>query len=510
MRPVPRQPAWRRRGACCLGGMRLQMTCKILFGIAVWVLPVAGTYGGPHIVALDNISTNSVTRFDRAGAVIDERLRITSVEDNAVIPKNHLYPIVEWESPEDYSTAFLVELRSSKRTLEILLRKGLRWQPEGEQFAGFLNDREVVVTVYRLSHGKTSKSRSVRLVVSERAVTDRIVFRAVPLYFIPGEPVAVKLLFLHQRQAELLLHVQGACVGCHAYADGTAIFNSAKKKTRMAVTVHREDRVYRLNRHLFKEFSFVALSPDGKHAAVVKQTTGKLVTRKDSGDPFDLVYKTGDIYIYSFATDTVAALPGASDPQFVEDMPWFSPDGTKILFSRYKTVEKKKNKVYVVESMDFYEVPFNGGKGGTPVPIPGASANGMYQYFARYTPNGKWISFCRANASKGAFVRKDSDIHLLSLNDHAVTKLSLNKDTVMDSWHDWSSDSHWLIFSSRRDKNQLTALYMSYVDDNGKDHPPIKIADEPERKTNTPLFAPATLNLETAGNITDYVYGCFP
>jgi len=78
----------------------------------------------------------------------------------------------------------------------------------------------------------------------------------------------------------------------------------------------------------------------------------------------------------------------------------------------------------------------------------------------------------------------------------------------MDSWHDWSSDSHWLIFSSKRDKSQLTAVYMSYIDDDGKDHPPIKLADEPERKTNTPQFTPATLDLEHAGNLTDYIYGC--
>ena len=240
---------------------------------------------------------------------------------------------------------------------------------------------------------------------------------------------------------------------------------------------------------------------------MVKNATGKIAKRKDVSDPFDFVYNSGDIYIYNFQTGALAPLPGASDPQFNEDLPSFSPDGKYVLFSRYQAVDKKE-KLRVIESMDLYQVPFNDGKGGAPVPIPNASANHMYQYFARYAPNGKWISFCRANASKGFFVRKDSDIYLLTLNDHAVTKLSLNRDGTMDSWHDWSSDSHWLIFSSKRDKSQLTAVYMSYIDDDGKDHPPIKLADEPERKTNTPQFTPATLDLEHAGNLTDYIYGC--
>lgn|GEM_PF-1990746 len=461
-----------------------------------------------QIIALDNISANALARFDRARAVFDERLRITSIEDNAVIPRNHLHPIVEWETPESYSAAFLVELKSTKRTLEVLLRKEPRWQPDGDEFAGLLDDGEMLVTVYRLNLGLTTKSRPVRLVVSERALADRIIFRVVPLYFVPGEPVGIKLLFLHQKQPDLLLRVERACVGCHAYALDSAIFNCVLKKTRKAVTLQRSDRGFRLNRHVFDQFSFVSLSPDGKYAAVVKSSVGKMVTRKDLIEPFDLVYKSADIHIYNFETGTIAPLPGASDPRFNEDMPWFSPDGKYVLFSRYQVVEKKR-KNPTIESMDLYQVPFNDGKGGEPVPIPNASANGMHHYFARYAPNGKWISFCRADGQKGVFARKDSDIYLLSLNDHAVTKLSLNRDGTMDSWHDWSSDSHWLIFSSKRDKSQLTAIYLSYIDDNGKDHPPIKVADERGGKTNTPQFAPPTLALETAGNVTEYIYGCF-
>lgn len=461
-----------------------------------------------QVIALDNISTNALVRFDRARAILDGRIRITSLQDNAVIPKNHLHPIVEWETPESYSTAFLIELKSTKRTLAVLLRKGHRWQPDGNEFAELLNDSEVQVTIYRLSRGTTSKSQPVRLFVSDLPLTDRIVFRVVPPYFTPGDLVAIKFLFLHQRQPDVLLRIDRACVGCHAYAPDTAIFNSIKDKIRKGITMRRGDHEFRLNYRVFGEFSFVSITPDSKHAALVKKSTGKFAGRKDIIEPFELIYTSGDIYIYNFETNAIAPLPGASDPRFVEDMPAFSPDGKHVLFSRYQTVEKEK-KVRTVKSMDLYQVPFNDGKGGEPVPLPNASTNGMYQYFARYAPNGKWISFCRADAHKGVFARKDSDIYLLSLGDHAVTKLALNKEGAMDSWHDWSADSHWLIFSSKRDKNQLTALYMSYIDDNGKDHPPIKVADDRNGKINTPQFAPAKLNLETVSNLTEYVHSCF-
>ena len=464
------------------------------------------------MISLDKIPANALARFDRDRAVVDDRLRITSIENNAVVPKNHLHPIIEWEVPDDYSTAFLVELKSAKRTLDVLLRKEPRWQPAGSEFAELLNDGEIIVTVYRLNRWLTSKSRPVRLVVSERALTDRIIYRVVPLYFTPADPVAIKQLCLGQPPIQLA-QIERACVGCHAYSGDSAMLNCVQYKTRKAVTAQRNAGSFRLGRHDFGQFCFVALSPDGKYAAVVKSTSGKLVLRtgKDLSVPFDLVCKSADIYIYNFAADTLTPLPGACDPQFNEDMPWFSPDGKTIIFSRYRPDIPRilRWQAPTVKAMDLYEVPFNDGKGGAPVPVPNASANGLHQYFARYAPNGKWMSFCRADACKGVFVRKDSDIYLMSRNDHVVTKMSLNKNGTMDSWHDWSSDSRWLIFSSKRDRNQLTAVYLSYIDDNGKDLPPIKIADARDGKMNTPQFVPASLDLERAGNITDFIYGSF-
>jgi len=460
-----------------------------------------------EIVTLDNIATNALARFDRAHARPDERLRITSVENNAVIPNNLQHLIVEWEAPEDYSTAFLIELKSNSRTLEVLLRKRMRWQTDDDELAAFRNDRELTLTVYRLNRGETTKSSPVRVVISECSLRDRILYREVPIYFIPGAPVSIEQLFLCQTAPLRLLRVEQACVGCHAYSGDSVIFNCVEKRTRKAVTLQRNGGGFRTGGRDFGSFSFVALSPNGRYAAVVKSAQGKLTTRHDIIEPFDLVYKSADVYIYDFETDSIAPLPGASDPRFNEDMPAFSPDGSHVIFSRYQSLRRGFND-FIIESMDLYQVPFNGGKGGVATPVPNASANHLYQYFARYSPNGKWISFCRANGQRGIFARKESDIYLLSLHDHAVRKLSLNCEHSMDSWHDWSSDSRWLVFSSKRNNDNLTALYLSHMDDNGRSHPPIKISHSSVGKMNTPLFAPASLNLETSANISDYIYRC--
>jgi hypothetical protein len=44
--------------------------------------------------------------------------------------------------------------------------------------------------------------------------------------------------------------------------------------------------------------------------------------------------------------------------------------------------------------------------------------------------------------------------------------MELNSDFT-DSYHSWSSNSKWLVFSSRRDDGLTTRPYIAYIDNNG-------------------------------------------
>lgn len=457
------------------------------------------------VIALDNISTNSLARFNLTGAALDERLQFTSIADNAVIPGNLVYPHIEWDAPVNYTTAFLLELTSPGHSLRVLLRDN-HWQPQGDEFRLFLTGRELQVTLYRLERSATTKSRTARLRIAE-PLEDRIIYRVVPPLFDVKADISLKSIAADHRGPDAVIGFHGACVGCHGYAPQTAVLNAQTKFTRKFFTAHQASNEFEFERHLIGEFSFVAISPDGRYAALVKDTPGKLVLSKNVIEPFEQVYKTGDICIYDFEKKTLNPLPGACDPTWVEDMPWFSADGKEIIFSRYKVVREGSREA--VHSMDLCRVPFNNGHGGEAVPIPNASGNGLLQYFGRIAPNGKWVSFCRSNKPRGIFARQSSDIYLWSASDNSVRKLELNRDNAMDSWHDWSSDSRWLVFSSKRSSNHLTGLYLSYIDDNGISHPPVKLASEIGHKVNTPQFVPRQFDLSAVGGLKRLVETSF-
>jgi len=70
------------------------------------ILLAASAFSQSRISALDHISTNALERFDLRGALVDNRLRITTIEDGAVIPSNHQHPTVAWETAGDSSALF--------------------------------------------------------------------------------------------------------------------------------------------------------------------------------------------------------------------------------------------------------------------------------------------------------------------------------------------------------------------------------------------------------------------
>ena len=60
---------------------------------------------------------------------------------------------------------------------------------------------------------------------------------------------------------------------------------------------------------------------------------------------------------------------------------------------------------------DLYRIPFNGGQGGKPEPIAGASHNGMSNTFPKVSPDGRWIVFVKCR--NGQLMRPDSQLYIV-------------------------------------------------------------------------------------------------
>ncbi|MBA7576386.1 Photosystem I assembly protein Ycf3 [subsurface metagenome] len=138
-------------------------------------------------------------------------------------------------------------------------------------------------------------------------------------------------------------------------------------------------------------------------------------------------------------------------------------------------------------TFDLYRIPFNDGEGGTPEPVRGASNNGKSNYFAKFSPDGKWIVFCQARSFM--LLQPDSKLFIMPADMSEEPREMVYNMEQMNSWHSWSPNSKWLVFSSK-ENSAYTELFLKHIDENGNDSPPVLLSQfsSNDRARNIPEF----------------------
>ncbi len=248
------------------------------------------------------------------------------------------------------------------------------------------------------------------------------------------------------------------------------------------------------------------VSPDGRF--VVSTVKDESVFVPKPGLDFSQLFfpVKGILCVYDRQTGTFQSLPGADDPNRVQSNPTWSPDGKHIVFAATQAYRVRRagdeHKVllsasdcreFLVEGkpfqFDLYRVPFNEGRGGQAEPIAGASFNGKSNYFPRYSPDGKWIVFCRAQ--NYMLLQPDSELYIIPAEGGQARRLRANT-RCMNSWHSFSPNGKWLVFSGKPD-SPYTRLYLTHIDEQGESTPAVVLdhLTAPDRAANIPEFVKA-------------------
>jgi dipeptidyl aminopeptidase/acylaminoacyl peptidase len=91
--------------------------------------------------------------------------------------------------------------------------------------------------------------------------------------------------------------------------------------------------------------------------------------------------------------------------------------------------------------------------------------------FSRESPDGRYLLFTIGDYGNFHIWHKSSNLYLLDMESRTLTALKELNSSDTESYHSWSSNGHWIVFSSRRDDGSYTRPYIAYFKD-GKAYKP--------------------------------------
>lgn len=98
------------------------------------------------------------------------------------------------------------------------------------------------------------------------------------------------------------------------------------------------------------------------------------------------------------------------------------------------------------------------------------AAMGKSASLPRVSPDGRFLLFTLGDFGQFHIWHKSSDLWVKDLKTGDVRPLGKANSADVDSYHTWSSNGRWMVFSSRRDDGSFTRPYIAYFDEQGRDY----------------------------------------
>jgi tetratricopeptide (TPR) repeat protein len=388
------------------------------------------------------------------------------------------------------------------------------------------------VTWTGLEQGRAVSHAAVRLQTSADPVGAPIFYRDVPL--MPSEtekgvikplaPYALRLVKWRLRdvsepQSRVVMERLPMCANCHSFSRdgkfmGMDLDGLKKNKGRYflaqvqpEVTVRAENVIQwksaegRLENPIRVGF-MSQISPRGEAVVTTIDTPGSRSSNYYVANFADYCFlqvffpTRGILAWYNRASGILQPLPGADDPAYVQFGAVWSPDGESLVFARARAQDPNPPGLAPAKfandpdelqiHYDLYRIPFRNGLGGRAEPIAGAAGNGMSNAFPKISPDGRWLVFVQSR--NGQLMRPDSQLYIVPAAGGQARRMRCNTP-LMNSWHSFSPNGRWLVFSSKA-RSPYTQMYLTHIDAEGHDTPPILIENSTaaNRAVNLPEF----------------------
>ena len=353
--------------------------------------------------------------------------------------------------------------------------------------------KDIQVETYASNNGQWTRFKPFNIHVSPDSIDAYISYRLIHPSYVSYEELTINQRCLENYDESVIYdnilcteNSQGQCINCHNYQQYNPErmqFHARQNHGGTVITYDGKTRKINMgNDSILSAGVYPTWHP--VLPLIVYSTN---LTRQNfhvaDHNKVEVYDTTSDLIAYDVMKNEVTNIE--NDPDELEVFPFWAPDGKHVYycsahFEYPDTVTNKdlyllrhSNKVrYNIyrKSFDAATMAF-----GPRELVFAADTLGQSATLPRISPDGRYLMFTMAPYGVFHIWHRDADLWMIDLSTlEARPAAELNsRDT--ESYHSWSSNGRWIVFSSRRDDGNFTRPFIAHIDENGKGTKPFEL-----------------------------------
>ena len=277
------------------------------------------------------------------------------------------------------------------------------------------------------------------------------------------------------------------CVNCHSFHDyrpDRMMFHLRGERFAgtFLLTDKKMERVNTKTEHAVSAGTYPMWHPSGDFIAFSVNVT-RQVFHTLPGKKIEVYDLESDLAVWDVKNGSMLRDARFTTKDVWETFPVWSPDGNWLYycFAEKKNMPLQSEQLkYGLCRVEFHVATGRFGERIDTIINPATSVKSVS--FPRISPDGRYLLYTASAYATFPIWHKEADLEMIDLSDESSVDMQAVNSTEADSYHAWSSNGRWIVFSSRRIDGLYTRPFFAYFDSSGQIHKPFLLPQsDPEK-----------------------------
>lgn len=339
--------------------------------------------------------------------------------------------------------------------------------------------KSLKISLYTRKGDEWNRHQEFPIHVAETEIDPYISYRIIPPSYIAYEMLSINQRSLTDFEETVIYNNMlvsnesvGQCINCHSYqnyhTDNMQFHMRQGFGGTMIVSDGTPRKVNLKTPETISAGVYPSWHPTLKLIAYSTNKTGQSFHTKDVAK-IEVFDSQSDLILYDVEKNLVSTI--SAEDNEMEVYPWWNPRGDTLYYASAYFVPRDDVELDAEIITRYQEIKYNLYKRafnldthtfGPAEMVYDAASHGVSATLPRISPCGRYLLFAQGNNGCFHIWHPEADLWLKDLQTGKIRTLGIANSPQAESYHSWSSNGEWILFSSRRDDGNYTRLYIAH------------------------------------------------